>query len=285
MKDSDFLPKIENTHDNLMSFEDYAEKHRDGVYEYSFEGLDVFGALHTHDASDPMFDTIESRLDAANPDIVLIEGMENINQWSDEKRREFIDHCEKDSDWREDLKRKAGESGYTAALAILSGREVFSPEPDFASEIAELEKTHNKEHIFAYYIFRMIAQYQRTEGEDMALEDYLSGTVEKMKNTTQWVDFDYSLDEVKKVLKDLYGVDEIDPSSELYSEAIDPVPWKDRLESQTAINRVSSASSNYRDQNIMKEIQRLKKEGRKIFVVYGASHAQRLEPALKALYT
>ncbi len=64
-------------------------------------------------------------------------------------------------------------------------------------------------------------------------------------------------------------------------EAADPVPWEGKPYGPT--NRVAAAWGVFRDRYILDTIQDVLGEYKKVFIVYGASHAVILEPALRKL--
>lgn len=64
---------------------------------------------------------------------------------------------------------------------------------------------------------------------------------------------------------------------------VDPIPWEDKRDKQTVLNQVARATSQYRDAFMVSEIAKALETHKKIFVVFGASHAVMQEPALREL--
>lgn len=64
---------------------------------------------------------------------------------------------------------------------------------------------------------------------------------------------------------------------------VDPIPWEHNKNNQTVINQIARATSQYRDRFMVSEIAKALQTHKKIFVVFGASHAVMQEPALKEL--
>ena len=115
-------------------------------------------------------------------------------------------------------------------------------------------------------------------------EKYVSGFIDRFKRTTNWGGFDYSYERAIKLGEQILGRP-IDVENE--SEAldfIDPIPWDEKRDKQTILNRIGEQSSLFRDKKIVSDILQALKTHKRVFVVYGASHASMQEPAFKKAF-
>lgn len=265
-----------------MSFEEYARSEHEQPYIYEIsqgeKKLVYFGAYHAYDPADPMLADIKKRFEELQPNVVVVEGMEKLAQLPPEA----MDRVRLAS-W-EDAARKGGEAGFALKLAVEAGIDVVSPEPDDRAEIADLEAHgYTKEQIFAFHIYRSVAQYWR-QVPDLSINEFLGPYVEMFKESVDWQDFDFSLDHVEKIGKEIWGeaanLEDVDAAN----ARIDPVPWPGTEERQTVINNVARRSSQFRDEQLVAAIRELAKKHERVLVVFGASHAYMQQPALRNLY-
>ena len=144
-------PKIEPKQEKVaktMSFEEYAEMHHETPYVFEIESGDkkivYFGAEHSRDPENSMFGEIEQKFRDANPQIVFVEGMTNL----EDRKQEDIEKLKEKS--REEVIKELGEPGFALKLAVEAGIEIESPEPKFDEEINYLvEHGFNRDKIFA----------------------------------------------------------------------------------------------------------------------------------------
>lgn len=240
------------------------------LYFYTIQenghALFYFGADHSNDPDNPMFDELTRSFGSFNPDLVLIEGRPSIN--NDPER------VAKDVEGVSDVEaRKRGEAFYSMWLAKRGGVEVASPEPDLRDEIAFLiGDGFTPEEIARYYLYRLVPQYQRSS-EDMSeaeLRGYLTPFVTRLKTVL----------ETSAVEQALSGISL--ENVERYQALADPMPWPDKP--YTRINEVSAASSRFRDEFIINYLKEARQTHPRIFIVYGSGHAVVQEPAIRALF-
>jgi hypothetical protein len=233
--------------------------------------VEYFGAHHTTDPTDQQYVEIAEKFKTVNPEIVYVEGMENINNQKDA--------------WRERISKISleeamakGENVYTLKLAVDAGTDFESPEPNRADEIKHLsDEGFSKSDIFKFYIYRSAYQYQLTTKERSSDEAkaYLSRYIEEFRKNSRW-----SHEEINLLENSLWL--ELDVTNDsLYAQQVDPIPWDGKP--QTIINDVSRASSYFRDQYIFERIAEGLKTHERAFVVYGSAHAVRQELALRML--
>src|SRR5258708_7181351 len=118
---SEQTAQFESISNHLMSAEEYSRIKHESPYVYEIAGaekaLTYFGAGHSHDPKDPMFDTLEKKFPSAKPDIVFIEGWRGVKNMPTEY---FKDKT------KEEIIIQDGDPGFTASLAIKNGIELDS---------------------------------------------------------------------------------------------------------------------------------------------------------------
>jgi len=138
-----------------------------------------------------------------------------------------------------------------------------------------LARGFSREQIFVWDFLRTLTQHNQHK--------YVELFLEKFKEVTNWEDFDYSLKHAMELCEQILGrpVDiENEPN---VTDFTDPIPWEDKRNIQTVLNRISESSSVFRDRKIVSDIVEALKTHKRIFIVYGASHAVMQEPALRKL--
>lgn len=269
-------PNIESIKDIILSDEAYTRHpfaKSEGERSYKFEIINgkkhlyYFGSAHTNKIGDPLFTEIKAAFDGTKPQLVLVEGVESINSNKEETMAKGKKMSLEDS-------IKYGESGYALKLAIDAGIDFESPEPSFNIEIQMLlDSGYSKKDIFNFYMYRSVYQYQR-ENQERSVEGlgrFLKFHSEKFNG--------WSENEIGSFVNELYSGIEL--NSQKYEKSTDPIPWKGQK--QLVTNEIARASSNFRDKYIIGKMAEALKRYDKIFVVYGASHAVKQEPAIRAL--
>lgn len=266
---------------SIMTAEEYSKIEHATPYIFELKAGDkelyYFGSPHTSDPSNPLFAEIETAFNKANPDIVFVEGMNvrgdktKFNQRvKSATREEAIDHM--------------GESGLTLKLGVEKGVDWESPEPtdeDLYNDL--LAKGFSKDEIFAWDVFHILPQYNRQMKRE-GFEKYVSGFIDRFKRTTNWEGFDYSYERAIKLGEQIFG-EAVDVENDQRAlDRIDPIPWDEKKERQTILNRIGEASSLFRDKKIVSDILEAFKTHKRVFVVYGASHAAMQEPAFKKAF-
>ena len=265
---------------SIMTAEEYSHTEHPTPYIFGLKigdsELYYFGTPHRRDPQDPLFDEIETAFNKANPDIVFVEG---INVTGDKTRfneRVKTASCEETID-------RMGESGFTLKLGVDKDIEWRSPEPtdeDLYNDL--LAKGFSKEQIFVWDVFHILPQYNRLM-DKKGFKQYVQGFVERFKQATNWEGFDYSYERAIQLGEQILGrsIDvENEPGA---TDFIDPIPWDEKKDKQTILNRIGEASSLFRDRKIVSDIADALKTHKRVFVVYGASHAAMQEPALRKL--
>ncbi len=272
---------LESVLGSIMTAEEYSKIEHATPYVFELKAggkeLYYFGSPHTSDPNNPLFAEIEAAFNKANPDIVFVEGM-NVRG----DKTEFNKRIK--SATREEAIESMGESGLTLKLAVEKGIEWESPEPsdeDLHNNL--LGKGFSKDQIFAQDVFLMLPQYNRQMKRE-GFEKYVSRYIERFKRTTNWEGFDYSYERAIKLGEQICGESIDVENDDSAPDRVDPIPWEEMKGKQTILNRVSEASSLFRDKKIVSDILEALKTHNRVFVVYGASHASMQEPAFKKAF-
>lgn len=273
--------------DKVMTAEEYSKFEHPTPYLYELKAgekeLHYFGAYHSRNPEDGIFKDIESKFDEVAPDLVLIEGMSNIRQKRELFEKNQLRLGEDEVTIRKNVIDAAGESGFALLLSIRKGVDCESPEPkDSAMYEALLEQGFSKEDIFAEQVFLVLPQYHR-QMEKSGFKEYTLPFIDSFKKATNWNDFDYSYEHALEVAQKAIGNDVDVENDKQTIDYVDPIPWENKKDTQTVMNQVARATSQYRDKFMVSAIAKAMETHKKVFVVFGASHAVMQEPALKDL--
>jgi len=314
MEDSEEGEEKRVTGDDIMTFEVFAEKYPDhmppsrdaqytveGVGEYEGKSIRYFGSRHNNDPHDPkiseggtrpedepnMFDEIRDQfqefLQTHSPEKgkVFIEGMRGLQE-NEEKE---IDRIRSMS--YEEVIREYGESGFTAKLAIESGVDVESSEPD-PSELIEYLRNQgfSKEEIFAFDFHMMIPQYHRRGGEltPGAFQNFIEPYIEGFQNDTNWEDFDYSMEHASRIGEKIWGSPLNLEDKKFYESRTDPVLSEEHRDEQGRINEVAQQFNTFRDVHMVNRMPEVLQDKDAIFVVAGDSHAVKQKKAIEKIH-
>jgi len=276
------IDPVESAKDAVMTAEQYAEIEHDRPYIFEVEGGDkkitFFGAGHSWDPDNPMFEQLREKFAETKPDLVLVEGFNGLAA----RKQQAIEAAKKDTE--EKLIGDHGESGLGIKLAVENGIDFDSPEPELKDEYDFiLEQGLSKDAVFAQQFFMMIPQWQQYADKGN-FKEFADRVIEKIKRETQWEGFDYSYEHAEKLAHQFWGEGINTDDRKYYKEKTDPIPWPEKKPDEiTDVNLVSRYSSLFRDRYIVGKIAEYLKTHDRIFIVYGASHAVMQEPALKKL--
>jgi hypothetical protein len=276
-------PALRSALDRILTAAEYSrlEHLRPYIFELRTKdnALCFFGASHTRDAKHPVFPEIKKNFFELHPDLVLVEGMGSVRGTH---RAAFLERLNALS--TEEAVERLGESGFTIKLAAEHGIEWASPEPPFGQLYEHLlTQGFTKDDLLAWEVLHILPQYNRLPRKE-GFPDYVAGYLSRLQQVTRWHNFDYSYDRAIRLGEALLGT-QIDVENEPRALAfIDPIPWSEEAKTQTALNRISEATSVFRDRHIVREIASAMRTHHRIYVVYGSSHAVMLEPALRTLF-
>jgi hypothetical protein len=226
--------------------------------------LYYFGEQHSYDPSDKQWIKAKNLLGefiekTANTKKVAIYEGGRAGKWSSET--EAITN--------------AGGTGFIVYNATKLNIEIFCPEPDRKYELVELEKNFSREEIEYYYFTRVVAQWWRKLEPQPDFEKYITHYLKRDEEESGWANFDFSLDNMKKIHKKVFSTEFDHNDKHFFREVASPVTAK------TIINKVCRACGDIREESITKKIFEYWSKGYSIFIEYGSGHAVREEPLLR----
>lgn len=253
----------------LLTWDEYNQKgHFEIPYTYLIQGdnyaISYFGARHSFDPHDPQFEQIEklwNEMTAHYPReqmVAVIEGGLMNNEY---ERDEYI--------------TRAGESGLLIYLAKKAGVEIKYFEPS-KGLLNDLTQHYSKEEIFYHQMAQRALQWNKLTRKPN-FEEYTIQFLKKLQSETDWDDFDFSMEHLKKIHTNIFAT-VFDESDRAFFQSIG-TPTNDN----TTINKISRDIDIVRDTAIVQGVLDEWQKGKSVFVVYGASHAVIQERALKAL--
>lgn len=192
--------------------------------------------------------------------VVVIEGL---------KRRVVPDATEEEE-------KKRGEMQFSAFLAEKAGIEHICVEPPTDYEMSLLDKEFSQEEIMTYYFIRSIQNWIR-RGKDIPFDDYTKRVLDKYKDESGWVNFDFSIDNILRSYKQIVGEEFNYDNKDLIEHLENP------YHTDNIVSKVSRRSGEIRDEYIVSELTKMWNDGKNIFTVYGLNHAIVQEPALRSL--
>lgn len=248
----------------ILSFAAYQEvEHEEPyIYEVSAQGrpeaLLYFGSRHTFDSEDEQLGQLARRWEEFRPTLVLTEGGEL--ELTDLSKTEIVS--------------RYGEAGMVRWLARRDGVPARSLDPERGDEVrAMLNEGWSGEELMVFYTLRNVVQSNR-QGQEVPYREvvpsYLESLVERFGLTgpTTLLGFETAIRELLPELEDWTQV----PPSYLYPGPQDPSYFT---------NRLSTASNEFRDRYHVRLILDAVRDGGRVFVVAGSTHAVMQEPALR----
>lgn len=252
----------------LMTYEEYEKTRHSTPYYLVLQSgsrfLYYFGERHSFDPEHPQWQG-EKKF-----------WKEFLERTTNSKRIVFIEGGKRPDEANEEPSIiNNGGMGLATYLAKQEDIETHSPEPNEAYERAELEKHFSRTHIQYYYFARVVHQWGNKHDPKPDFEEYINGYLETDKRESGWPDFDFSLDNMKKIHNDIFDMPFDESDSQFFYNAVNPVVV------QTVVNKVSRMSSEIRDTYIVREIQKYMNDGFSIFAQFGCSHVVMQEPLLR----
>lgn len=254
----------------LISYDEYQKIDHETPYLLKLQNektfLYFFGERHSFNPDDAQWIKLKEFWDEfllntnGKKRIVLIEGGMG-GHFSDEKQAIL----------------KEGGMGLTTLHARKENIEIHSPEPDYKYERAELEKEFSREEIQFFYFAREVDQWCRYTDPKPDFETYIGRYLLQDQRASQWDDFDFSLESMKRIHTSLFQTEFDQYDRNFWYSIVIPFGQK------AVTNKVSVRSGDIRDEYMVKEMERYIKEGYSMFGQFGASHVVRQEPALKGI--
>ena len=242
-----------------MTWPDYAAGSYDWPYLLQLGDGDgelmYYGARHTFSHDDPQITEIESLWSAFRPDIAFNEGGTPPIESS-----------------ARDAVLKAGEAGFVRFLAARDDVPVATLEPSRAEEVAHLGQLFAREQVKLFLVLRSVAQHVSRKGTETvdAEVERLLGIYNAQPGL---MGAPRTLEEVAASFRRLF------PDQRDFRQT--PLSWFDPVSSETVLNRISRASSDYRDRFMVQLLAAHVADGQRVFAVVGGSHVVMQEPALR----
>lgn len=253
-----------------MSYDQYSKIKHETLYFYITRSenqlIYYFGSSHSHDPSHPQFSLLEEKWN------------EFLYETKDAKTAVIVEAYEiPEREFTiEKLIIKHGEPGAGVYLAHISKSSLIFGEPRNDKIIEHLLQSFSKEEILFWYECQAIKFWQQHK-KGRSIDEFLLNHTEKYRKLLKWPDLVISLEFINSIYKRLFNR-ELDVNDEkLFSQITTPTTVLSR------INELSRSQSIYRNEYILRQIEKYWGEGNNIFVIYGSGHAVMQEPFIRSL--
>ena len=244
----------------LMTWPEYAQLRPEWPYVLQLRSshgeILYFGAAHTSDPSDPQLEQIEQAWEQFQPDIAFTEGgLPPIAATQNE------------------AVRNAGEPGLVRFLAARDNVPTTTLDPSRAEQVAALDRHFSREQIKLYFLLRAVNQYVQRRGE--------AGLATELERILSIYAATSGLSESPRSIQELaaaYG--RWFPDAAGYAGV--RASWLDPVVSETFLNDISRALSDYRDRYMVRLLSNTVNDGYRVFAVVGGTHVVMQERALRA---
>lgn len=166
--------------------------------------------------------------------------------------------------------------GYAAYLAVKKNIVWISPEPSKEYLYREFTKHFSQEEILYFYFASIVVQYAR-KVKKPEFNTHLEQKTLRYREKTKIQDLDFSLDSMKKIHKGIFSTQFDITDQKFFKDAVNPT------KEGSVINKIVRLESEIRDSYVLDEIEKNWNEGKSIFVVFGGTHAEQQEPAIRSL--
>lgn len=171
---------------------------------------------------------------------------------------------------------KGAEANLITYLGSKMGYKTHTPEPGRVAETKNLLSKYTKQQIQYFYFARVVNQWGNMVSKPN-FDEYINRFLERDKKETGWKNFDFSLRNMKKIHKSLFGGEFENKHTSFFGSISNPTYRT------TAINAFSQDQGIERDILVVEEILKKWRDGINIFIVFGHTHAVVQEPVLKKL--
>ncbi len=243
----------------LMTVEEYNKTRHKTPYVFSLSNgkqfLFYFGCEHTRDPQNGQFNEIESFWS------------DFLNKTNKQNCLIFIESVPlpKIMGEREEIIKEYGERGFMAWLAEKEKIPLHYPEILIGEEAEMLAKNFPKKLVVYFYFIRSVQFWIRgnTPGD---FEAILEGAANACRQRISWQNVSCSVEDMRKIHEEIFG----ESLSLKNRKTIDKAPVPIYYDS--VINEISRASSCIRNLKILEEIEKSWREGKNLFILYGASN-------------
>ena len=259
--------EIKQLEKSLIHPQKYSEINHITPYIYQLENqnkkLLILGSEHTNDPKNSQFNDFKKLFLEFKPEVVYVEG-----GWD-----------KSDQIPKESLAIQKGEMAFIVFLAQKNNVKIESWEPGMKNEIEHLIKKYSKEELFAHFILRTVRQYNQY-GKS---KGYFSRQIMEIKKLTNWNNFSYSMANLKKIHKNIFGVEFKPDNWKLYN--IPPYILKgDTAIGPSVLNHIARDEMIFRDSFAVKAILNEFTKHKRVLAIMGAGHAVVQEPVYREYF-
>lgn len=174
---------------------------------------------------------------------------------------------------RDEAIRHDGEAGLVRYLARRDHVPVTSLDPTRAEQVAALRDRFSVEQLKLYFCLLQVSHLQRNPIE--SLEDRMRRVFQVLGRIEALECEPNTLEELRSLYRETFaGAGRLEDV---------PSSWFDPTREDTILNRISRASSGFRDEFVIARLTRELSEGKRVFAVMGVSHVVMQEPALRTM--
>lgn len=231
-------------------------------YKKNNKELLVIGTIHSQDSSNKMFSKIEELYAAFQADVVINEGGELKQVFSD----------------RNTAIQKDGELGLIKYLCDQEGVKTQNGDISFKQEFDELEKVYGREKTYFYYTTeRFILPIKYWGGEEPLDELYQSDFIDSylVPSGIILTEKEQDIQYYKKLYRQYFNK----PFELSHMKSNDFSPIKEGH----LFCEIARQSKVIRDHHLMTEIEKSLEVHDRVLVLFGGWHVLAIEPALKNL--
>ena len=222
--------------------------------------LTYFGANHSNNPADTMFDDIERKFTELRPQIAFNEG----GNWPIYNNRDSTI-------------RFSGEPGFLRLLCKINNVRVQSIEPPDSLEVNYLLNRFKREDVLLMYFVRQLDQLIRENVKDIESEKQIMMFIQTLNRKG------FNLTGNERNHKYFISLYENFYQKPFDKKTFDPTTfWP--IYDKTLLNKISSESSYFRDRYAIQEIEKALKKYDRVFVIMGGSHLVVQEPILRYLF-
>ncbi len=277
----------------LMSYKEYDSIQHPTPYTFELHSAErhlfYFGSPHIFSPDAFAFREICAACDRFAPDAILVECVPEISFEANEAdRAAFLSSLPLDS--REHSVRLRGEGFLGARLAKELGVHIECPEPNVQTMLTALENEgFTREQIIAMYGVRALglhANYAAASAPQIwgnTPDEWCEKRLAMLRRGSNWSPELFSLQTVLQTAK-ANGVEVGSQRAQDLALLTNPALTGDP-ESGGLFNTIARAESVIRDLTIMCRISELTKTHRRVFVIFGVTHAVMQERGLRLLFS
>lgn len=241
--------------------------------------LFYFGTRHFSDPTDRMFALIVGAVEAFKPDYLLVELEPHLYTRVPRKQR---------ADFRDTFRGVSRERAVTKGDPYLGIKlaadlqiDVECPEPPLDELFAHLHKEgFSPQHVASFYLLRAASNYSLYKNE-MSFSELITYRINMLSPLWPHSQELLSWELAYKTGVELFGSDVVDNPDALKPK-ISPVVTLTSPH-RSVISDIAASVGTLVELTVVSRIIELTKEGKRPFVLFGASHALRHEKALRTL--